>query len=151
MDFWTCTQWFGYNIFSFSVDTIFINCYIRSIEPDSYATLNGPCLLQILCLTHSKLIVNSSKDRRWTYPFMNVSVKRVNRKEKDVLKKVRNWLSGYKSYFVYIYYYNYLLTVTVVHFEGWERKRSKCFFTYIHLDLFRFHSSILSFILILVT
>ena len=25
--------------------------------------------------------------------------------------------------------------------EGWERKRSMCFFTYIHLDLFRFHPS----------
>ena len=26
--------------------------------------------------------------------------------------------------------------------EGWEWKRSKCFFTYIHLDLFRSHPSI---------
>ena len=31
---------------------------------------------------------------------------------------------------------------TTNHIEGWERKRSKCYFTYIHLDLFRSHSSI---------
>ena len=29
------------------------------------------------------------------------------------------------------------------HIKGWERKRSKCFFTYIHLDLFCSHPSTL--------
>ena len=29
------------------------------------------------------------------------------------------------------------------HFEGWKWKRYKCLFTYIHLDLFRSHPSIL--------
>ena len=33
---------------------------------------------------------------------------------------------------------------TKVPFERWERKRSKCFFVYIHLDLFRSHPSILT-------
>ena len=26
-----------------------------------------------------------------------------------------------------------------VHYEGWERNSSKCFFTYVYIDLFRFH------------
>ena len=31
-----------------------------------------------------------------------------------------------------------------LHFKGWEQKRSNCFFTYIHLDLFCLHPSIFS-------
>ena len=30
---------------------------------------------------------------------------------------------------------------TIIIIDGWERKRPKCFFTYIHLDLFRSHPS----------
>ena len=30
----------------------------------------------------------------------------------------------------------------MIYFEGWEQKRSKCFFTYIHLDLFSSQPSI---------
>ena len=30
----------------------------------------------------------------------------------------------------------------ILYLEGWKQKRSKCFFTYIHLDLFRSHHSI---------
>ena len=32
-----------------------------------------------------------------------------------------------------------ITSVVTVNFEGWERKRSKCFFIHIHLDLFGTH------------
>ena len=40
--------------------------------------------------------------------------------------------------------FNKYLPTSHVYIEGWERKMSKCFFTYIHLELYRSHPSIYS-------
>ena len=51
-------------------------------------------------------------------------------------------MSG-KEMNVFCYYCNLTFLVNYVlgkpHFEGWERKRSKCFFTYLYLDHFCYH------------
>ena len=39
-----------------------------------------------------------------------------------------------------IWVYKYIVFIRTL-IEGWRRKRSKCFFTSIHLDLFHFHPS----------
>ena len=45
------------------------------------------------------------------------------------------------NYFVIKILRNFHCMLIYMHFEGWEWKRSKCFFTYIHLDLFCSHPS----------
>ena len=48
----------------------------------------------------------------------------------------------YQACVVNRYHHNIIITLLLLHIEGWERKSSNFFFTYIHLDLFRFHPSI---------
>ena len=64
---------------------------------------------------------------------------------------VRNWIFCHPFYFcffsfAYIAHKMCKILSMSVHWnsfkfeiEGWERKMSKCFFTYIHIDLFRSH------------